>query len=137
LKRYLEHGARHYTRSWEPELYNRDVPYYNFDMVDGVAYSLDLGKPVGERVRNLTYQGQPVKPEQTFTLVLSTYRLRGGGGYMAAIGFTGTPEMITAASQRNLILEYVLGRPSLNPTTTNSWRTVPYLDRERVLNLAK
>ena len=55
---------------------------------------------------------------------------------MAAIGFIGAPELITQASQRNLLLEYVLSRPTLNPTPTNSWRTIPYLDRERVLSLA-
>jgi 2',3'-cyclic-nucleotide 2'-phosphodiesterase/3'-nucleotidase len=137
LKRYLEHSARHYTRSWEPELYNRDIPFYNFDVVDGVNYALDLGQAEGSRVRNLSYQGQPVKPEQTFTLALSTYRLRGGGGYLAAMGFKGAPELITQASQRNLLLEYVLSRPSLNPAPMNNWRTIPYLDRERVLNLAR
>ena len=137
LKRYLEHGARHYTRSWEPELYNQDVPFFNYDMVDGVSYALDLGQPVGSRVLNLSYQGKPVKPDQTFSLAITSYRLRGGGGYMAAIGFTGTPELITRSSQRNLILEHVLGRPTLNPAPTNSWRTIPYLDRERVLNLAR
>jgi 2',3'-cyclic-nucleotide 2'-phosphodiesterase/3'-nucleotidase len=137
LKRYLEHGARHYLRSWEPELYNKEVPFYNYDMVDGVSYALDLGKPAGSRVLNLSYQGKPVKPEQAFTLALSTYRLRGGGGYLAAIGFTGTPELITRASLRNLILDHVLSHPSLNPTPTNTWRTIPYLDRERVLSLAR
>ncbi|MFN7959114.1 MAG: bifunctional UDP-sugar hydrolase/5'-nucleotidase [Holophagaceae bacterium] len=136
LKRYLEHGARHYLLSWQPELYNREVPYYNYDMVDGVSYALDLGKPVGSRVRNLSYQGQPVKPDQVFTLAISTYRLRGGGGYMDAIRFTGVPDLITPASQRNLILEHVLGRPTLNPAPTHTWRTIPYLDRERVLSLA-
>lgn len=137
LKRYLEHGARHYVRSWEPELYNREVPFYNYDMVDGVSYALDLGKPAGSRIVNLSFQGQPVKPEQTFTLALSTYRLRGGGGYMAAIGFTGAPERITKSSQRNLLLDWVLNHPSLNPVPTHTWRTIPYLDRERVLNLAR
>ena len=136
LKRYLEHGARHYLLSWQPELYNREVPFYNYDMVDGVSYALDLGKPLGSRVRNLSYQGQPVKPDQVFTLALSTYRLRGGGGYMDAIRFTGAPDLITQASQRNLILEHVLGRPALNPAPTNTWRTILFLDRVRVLSLA-
>ncbi|WP_275976093.1 bifunctional metallophosphatase/5'-nucleotidase [Geothrix oryzisoli] len=137
LKAYLEHAARHYTYSWEPELYNREVPIHDFDMVDGVAYALNLGRPVGSRVVNLSYQGQPVKPEQTFTLALSTYRLGGGGGYMEAIGFKGAPELVTEASQRNLLLAYVLARPTLNPPVTNAWRTIPYLDRERVLNQAR
>jgi 2',3'-cyclic-nucleotide 2'-phosphodiesterase (5'-nucleotidase family) len=136
LKRYLEHGARHYLPSWEPELYNRDIPFYNFDLVDGVSYALDLGQPAGSRVRNLNFQGKPVRPEQTFSMAITTYRLRGGGGYMEAIGFKSVPEQITKATQRNLLLEYVLNRPSLNPSATNTWRTIPYLDRERVLNLA-
>jgi hypothetical protein len=78
-----------------------------------------------------------VKPEQTFTLAISTYRLRGGGGYLEAIGFVGEPELITKATQRNLLLEQVLSRPTLNPEPTSTWRTIPYLDRERVLSLAR
>jgi len=105
--------------------------------VDGVTYSLDLGQPVGSRVRNLSYQGRPVTPDQAFTLALSTYRLRGGGGYLAAMGYTGEAEQVSRASQRNLLLEYVLSKPTLNPAPAGNWRTIPYLDRERVLNLAK
>jgi 2',3'-cyclic-nucleotide 2'-phosphodiesterase/3'-nucleotidase len=137
LRLYLEHAARHYTYSWEPELYQRDIPFFDFDTVDGVAYALDLGQPAGSRVRNLSFQGRPVTPEQSFTLALSTYRLRGGGGYMAAIGFTGEAEQVSRVSQRNLLLEQVLSRPTLNPVPTGTWRTIPYLDRERVMNLAK
>lgn len=137
LRRYLEHSARHYVYSWEPELYNREIPIFNYDTVDGVNYALNLGKPVGSRVTKLTFQGQPVKPEQSFTLAITTYRLRGGGGYMEAIGFTGVPELITPTSQRNLLLEQVLARPSLNPAPVNNWRTIPFLDRERVFSLAR
>jgi 2',3'-cyclic-nucleotide 2'-phosphodiesterase/3'-nucleotidase len=88
-------------------------------------------------VQNLSYQGKPVKADQVFTLALSTYRLRGGGGYIAAMGWTGEPEAVTPTSFRNLLLEAVLAKPSLNPTPTNTWRTIPFLDRERVMNLAR
>lgn len=137
LKRYLEHAARHYTFSWEPELYQRDSSPDQFDTVDGVSYALDLGKMPGNRVQNLSFQGKPVKSDQVFTLALSTYRLRGGGGYLAAMGWTGTPEFVTPVSFRNLLLEAVLAKPTLNPTPTNAWRTIPFLDRERVMNLAR
>ncbi len=133
LRRYLEHAAAAYHYSWQPDLFNKDMPFYDVDSVDGVDYALDLGKPVGQRVTGLSFQGRPVRPGDTFTLALSTYRLRGGGGYMAAIGFTGQPEMVTRDLQRNLLLEYVLSRPSLSIAATNHWRTIPYLDRERLL----
>jgi 2',3'-cyclic-nucleotide 2'-phosphodiesterase/3'-nucleotidase len=132
LKAYLEHAARHYTYSWEPELYNREIPFFNFDVVDGVSYALDLGRPLGSRVVNLKFQGQAVKPEQSFTMAITTYRLRGGGGYLEAIGHGGEAELITPETQRNLLLEFVLSRPTLAPAATHAWRTIPFLDRERV-----
>ncbi|HXC16098.1 MAG TPA: bifunctional UDP-sugar hydrolase/5'-nucleotidase [Holophagaceae bacterium] len=137
LKAYLEHAARYFTYSWRPELFNPDIPGYDFDMVDGATYALDLGKPAGERVEGLSVGGQLVKPDQTFTLALTTYRLRGGGGYMDAMGFSGGPLSITDRSLRNLLLSYVLAHPDLSVTPDNNWRTIPYLDRERVLNLEK
>jgi 2',3'-cyclic-nucleotide 2'-phosphodiesterase/3'-nucleotidase len=137
LKLYLEHAASAYHFSWQPDLFNPAMPFYNVDSVDGVTYALDLGKPVGRRVVDLRYQGRAVGPDQVFTMALSTYRLRGGGGYMAAIGFKGQPEVVTKALQRNLLLEYVLSRPSLSPAAVDNWRTIPYLDRERLLNPLK
>jgi len=102
-------------------------------MVSGVNYALDLSRPVGQRVANLKYQGAPVKDDQVFTLAITGYRLAGGGGYMDAIGFKGQPERTSAASLRNLILEYALSRPTLSLSETDNWRTIPWLDRERVL----
>ena len=137
VRRYLEHSARHYNLSWESELYNPAVPFYQCDTLDGVSYALDLGKPAGSRVVGLTYQGRPVRPDQSFTLALSTYRLRDGGGYLTAMGFTGEAELITPATQRNLLLEHLLGRASLAPAAVHAWRTIPFLDRERVAAQAR
>ncbi len=133
LKLYLEHAAEGYHYSWQPDLFNPAVPFYDIDSVAGVDYALDLGKPVGHRVVGLSYQGKPVQPGDSFTLALSTYRLRGGGGYMQAIGFHGAPEMVTDQLSRNLLLAYVLARPTLSVAAVNNWRTIPYLDRERLL----
>ncbi|HEU4950501.1 MAG TPA: bifunctional UDP-sugar hydrolase/5'-nucleotidase [Holophagaceae bacterium] len=137
LKAYLEHAARYFDFSWTPRLFNPAVPGFDYDMVDGATYALDLGRPVGQRVVGLSVGGRPVAPDQVFTLALSTYRLRGGGGYMDAIGFSGGPRQVTALSLRNLILSYVLSHPDLSVAADNNWRTIPYLDRERVLDLEK
>ena len=137
LRAYMEFAARGYNFSHEPELFNKAIPFYDVDQIDGCAYALDLSQAVGNRVKNLTYQGQAVRDDQTFTLALSTYRLRGGGGYMEAIGFTGQPELITPQLTRNLLLEYVLNRSTLAPAAVNAWRTIPSLDRERIMQQAK
>lgn len=137
LKAYLEHAARYYHFSYEPELFNKEIPGYDYDMIDGASYALDLGKPVGQRVQQLKVDGRPVKPEDSFTLALTSYRLGNGGGYLTAIGFQGQPEMIHTQGLRNLILEHVLARPTLSVELQNHWRTIPYLDRERVLAQSK
>ena len=133
LRKFLEHAARFYNLSYEPDLFNRDLAPRDYDMVSGVNYSLDLSKPVGQRVVLLTYRNEPVTDAQSFTLALSTFRLGGSGGYLAAMGFQGGAEMTTPGSLRNLLLDYVLNRPTVTIPLVGNWRTIPYLDRERVL----
>jgi len=133
LKAYLEHAASSFGFSHQPGLFGRDMAFYDVDTVDGCGYALDLTQPAGRRVKNLVYQGRPVTPDQSFTLALNTYRLYGGSGYMDAIGFKGEPESITELGLRNLLFKHILARPSLTVEAFNAWRTVPYVDRERVL----
>src|SRR5688500_11796112 len=57
------------------------VPGYNFDIVSGVDYTIDLRQPVGNRITTLTRGGAPVRDTDTFTLALNNYRQTGGGGY--------------------------------------------------------
>lgn len=137
LRLYMEFAARAYNFSHEPELFNNAVAFYDVDQIDGCAYALDLSQPAGKRVRNLSFQGQPVRDDQTFSLALSTYRLRGGGGYMAAIGFVDQPEFITPQLARNLLLSYVLNHPNLALAPVHAWRTIPALDRERIMQQAR
>ncbi|HWQ07630.1 MAG TPA: bifunctional UDP-sugar hydrolase/5'-nucleotidase [Holophaga sp.] len=133
LRKYLEQAARFYNHSYEPDLFNRDFPPGDYDMVSGVEYALDLTRPAGQRVVSLTYRNEPVTEKQSFTLALPTSRLGGKGGYLEAMGFTGEPEAVTQVSFRNLLLDYVLSQPALSVPLDGNWRTIPYLDRERVL----
>ena len=133
LRKYLEHTARFFERSYQSNLFNPEVKPQDYDMVSGVSYALDISRPFGSRVVSLSYQGFPVREDQIFTLAITTYRLAGGGGYLEAMGFRGQPEMVSTASLRNLLLEYVLSKPSLAIPLANNWRIIPALDRERVL----
>jgi 2',3'-cyclic-nucleotide 2'-phosphodiesterase/3'-nucleotidase len=133
LRAYLENAARFYNLSYQPDLYNREVDPRDFDLLSGVNYSLDLGKPEGQRVATLTYRNEPVKDDQTFTLALLASRLSGRGGYREAAGLKGAAEMVSAVTFRNALLDYVLSKPTLGAAAVNNWRTIPFLDRERVL----
>lgn len=84
LRAYLEKSAEYYLPC--PALQcervtNPDIPGYNFDIVSGVEYTLDISRPVGQRVVKLERRGRPVRPTDSFTLALNNYRQGGGGGF--------------------------------------------------------
>ena len=133
LRAYLEHAARFFNFSHQPELFNAAIAPGDFETLDGCNYTLDLSRPAGARVLELKVQDQAVKDNQTFTLGITARRLAGAGGFLEAMGWKGEPEAMSSDTFRNLLLEYVLSKPTLAPTVADNWRTVPALDRERVL----
>ncbi len=117
LREYLEFSARYYEQSTGEE---RDEPMpsgitpgFNFDVIYGAEYTIDLTQPVGERIRGLRFQGEPVRDEDTFTLALNSYRAAGGGDY-DMIANAEVIEVIDR-SVRLLIEEFVSEKGHLNP----------------------
>ena len=82
LREYLELSAR-YFRMFQPgaPIINDSMPGYNYDVVSGVVYNIDLSRPVGQRIRGLAYNGKIVQPTDSFTMAVNSYRQAGGGGY--------------------------------------------------------
>jgi len=82
LRDFLEHSALYY-RAYAPgqPIINDSVAGYNFDVVSGVVYNIDLSRPVGQRIRGLGYGGKLVQPTDSFTMAVNSYRQAGGGGY--------------------------------------------------------
>jgi len=82
LRAFLEHSARYY-RGMSPggPIVNDSVPGYNFDIVSGAEYELDLARPLGQRVVALTVRGRQVADTDSFTLATNNYRAAGGGGF--------------------------------------------------------
>lgn len=126
LRAYLEHAAAYYGKA----------PNYNYDMIEGVNYTIDMKKPVGQRIVDLTYQGKPVRNDQEFTLAINDYRFNGGGGYMAAMGFTnGKKPPVTFDSMkkygdkgqvRSLIENYIINEKTISPQVDNNWRAINF-----------
>jgi 2',3'-cyclic-nucleotide 2'-phosphodiesterase (5'-nucleotidase family) len=134
LRAYLEHAARYFLPCPGgscPRLVNPDWPGYNFDVVHGVEYTLDLTRPVGGRLTRLEYQGRPVAENQRFTLALNNYRQGGGGGFP---GVTRAPVRYSGAeSIRDLLILDLEARGTLpSPETFRpGWELVPAELREQ------
>ncbi|WP_158618841.1 bifunctional metallophosphatase/5'-nucleotidase [Methylomusa anaerophila] len=135
LRQYLEHAAAYY-RQFRPSdtaigLNNNGTPDYNFDIIQGIDYVIDITRPAGQRIRHLTYRGRSVKNTDTFSLAINGYRLNGGGGYMAAIGvdqdhpakilFDSQKSYGEAGQIRNLISQYIQDKGTISPHIENNW----------------
>ncbi|MBA4216423.1 MAG: bifunctional 2',3'-cyclic-nucleotide 2'-phosphodiesterase/3'-nucleotidase [Methylibium sp.] len=90
LKAWLETSAKQFAQIDPTSTAVQDlVPSYstifNFDVFyaegNALTYQVDVTKPVGSRIVNLRYQGQPVADSADFIVATNDYRASGGGGF--------------------------------------------------------
>ncbi len=86
LKEYLEKCAEFWDvdqgRIIVSDAFEIPAPmYFNYDMVDGVEYTIQASNAIGERIVSLTRNGVPVKEDDEFTLCVNNYRAAGGGNF--------------------------------------------------------
>jgi len=128
LREYLEKSAEYYLPcpgARCDRIVNPGVPGYNFDVVSGVDYALDLSKPVGERVVRLERDGRPVRPTDTFTIALNNYRASGSGGFSM---FIDAPVVYDRGEGiRELLIEEIRRRGGIAPGDVfrKNWEIVP------------
>lgn len=126
LKAYLERSAEFYqTDSAGHVQLNPDMPGYNFDMVSGASYVIDLSRPVGSRIRDLAVGSKPVTPSDSFTMAVNSYRQEGGGGYTMLKGAPVTYDR--GENIRDLLVEKLRALGTIDPAryTADNWRIAP------------
>ncbi|MFE5935140.1 bifunctional metallophosphatase/5'-nucleotidase [Streptomyces sp. NPDC056470] len=120
VKDYLEFSARYYvqTPAGAPvdtaKLTNADgTPDYNYDAVYGVTYEIDIARPAGSRIVNLSFGGKPIDPAAQFVLAVNNYRASGGG----AFPHVAKAQQLWANSDeiRNTIIQWVKAKGSVDP----------------------
>ena len=119
----------------EQLLLNADFPSYNFDVIDGVTYQIDLSEPSkfapkGElvnpdanRIKNLTFNGQPVTDDMEFIIATNNYRASGGGSFPGADGSTVVFE--APDTNRDVIVRFILEQGTIQPTADANWTFAP------------
>lgn len=125
LRDYLEFSARYFRSGRTDSLVDPAIPGFNYDIVAGVDYVIDIGKPIGSRITSLTRGGRAVSDVETFTLALHDYRQQGGGGYSM---LQGAPVVYDQQQViRQLLIDEVRSKGVLRPEDyfTNNWRLTP------------
>ncbi|MGL5596677.1 MAG: 5'-nucleotidase C-terminal domain-containing protein, partial [Aeromonas sp.] len=140
VREWLEQSAVQFNQidptSTAPQpLVNEKYRTYNFDVIDGVNYQVDVTKPArydvdgnkvsdSYRITNLTYQGHPIDPAQMFYVVTNNYRANGGGNFPGV-----TSKAIVHEDQfetREVLSQYLKALAANNPTgfappVDNNW----------------
>jgi 2',3'-cyclic-nucleotide 2'-phosphodiesterase/3'-nucleotidase len=126
LKDALEQSAR-YFKEYQPgkslnDLVDSRIPGFNFDVAQGVNYDIDLTKPFGQRIQNLTFKGKPLSPTQKLRVVTNNYRVNGGGGFTM---YRNAPVVYKSSAEvRELIIDWVEKNKTIPVQTDNNWRIV-------------
>lgn len=126
LRAYLEQSARYFrTKANGAVDIDPAIPGFNYDVVAGVDYTIDLSKPIGERITTLQFEGRAVAPTDSFTMALNNYRQTGGGGFSmlrdAPVVYDRQLEI------RQLLIDEVRRRGTIQPSDYfhPNWRIVP------------
>ena len=127
LQDALEHSAKYYN-TYEAgktprDLINDKIPAYNFDIAEGVTYDLDISKPIGNRIQNLRFKGQPLSLTRKLRLATNNYRVNGGGGYTM---YKNAPVVSRSSEEiRELMIDWLERHKTIPTKPNNNWRIVP------------
>jgi 2',3'-cyclic-nucleotide 2'-phosphodiesterase/3'-nucleotidase len=112
-------------------LVNTGFPSFNYDVIDGVTYKIDVTKPrrydndgkvidaASRRIVDLRFKGQPIDPAQRFVVVTNNYRASGGGKFP---GLDGKNIIVEAPEEnREALVEYIRSLGTVNPSADGNW----------------
>ncbi|MCV2352200.1 bifunctional 2',3'-cyclic-nucleotide 2'-phosphodiesterase/3'-nucleotidase [Paucibacter sp. Y2R2-4] len=140
LREWLEMSAGQFRQikpgsAPEQELLDPDFRAYNFDMIEGLTYEIDVSQAArydaegrrsasnAHRIVNLRYQGLPLDERANFLVVTNNYRANGGGGFP---GLNASKIVVDAPDEtRQAVANYLASARQFNPSADGNWRILP------------
>lgn len=129
LKAYIEQSARYFKVTGAGDAMHAapdpTVIGFNYEVLTGAEYTIDLTRPVGDRVVGLRVKGKALGPADSVNVALTSYRASGTGGYSMV------PQAPLVrdhqAEIRQLLIDEITKRGDFKPADffTESWKVVP------------
>ncbi|MEM5630674.1 bifunctional 2',3'-cyclic-nucleotide 2'-phosphodiesterase/3'-nucleotidase [Bacillus toyonensis] len=141
VKEWLEMSAGQFNKidpkeTKEQPLVNIGYPTYNFDILDGLKYEIDVTQPAkydkdgkvikenanANRIVNMTYEGKPVADNQEFIVATNNYR----GSSQTFPGVSKGEVVYQSQDEtRQIIVKYMQETPVINPAADQNWTFKP------------
>ena len=145
VKEWLEMSAGKFnqidpTSDKEQPLINRSYPTFNYDVIDGVTYEIDVTEPAkydsnsnlvnaeANRIKNLQYNGQPIDLEQEFLVATNNYR---AGGNFPGVRNQTAVEMYPDEN-RQAVIDYIQEQQTIDPSADGNWTFAPIPNEVKV-----
>lgn len=105
---------------------------YNFDSAAGIVYTVDVTKPVGEKVNIVSMaDGSPFDMGKRYKVALNSYRGNGGGELLtkgAGIPQDKLKERILYSTDKDLrfyLMQYIEQKGVIDPQALGQWKFIP------------
>lgn len=126
LKDYMEWSASYYNTYKTGDVtisFNPEIRGYNYDMFAGVDYKIDISKPVGERIVDVTFKGEPLRDDQVLKLAVNNYRF---GSTLQSKDMIKNKEYFNSDPKpiRSFIAEYIKEKGTIEPKADNNWEII-------------
>ena len=140
VREWLEMSAGQFNRidpalTTPQPLINTTFPTFNYDVIDGVTYRIDvtqparytpqgkLADPQARRIVDLRFKGQPVTDAMEFIVVTNNYRASGGGNFPGMDGSNVVYE--TAETNQEIIKDWLIEQRTVDAAVTPIWSFEP------------
>lgn len=107
-------------------------PFFSFDSAAGICYTVDVTKPVGQRVTVISMaDGTRFEEDKTYRVAVNSYQGSGGGSILtegAGIPREKLTERIIYSTDKDLrfyLAEEIKSAKTITPKTLNQWKFIP------------